>query len=89
MAYGGGAPTPRRNSLYLLTRRSIQARPLHTPTNRPGFGDKDKEADRHILDPDGPGNSAVRHPISLVAVRDDSEGDNLGNVDIDSLENET
>lgn len=34
------------------------------------------------------GTDAVRRPISFVAVRDDSEGDDLGNFDFGSSENE-
>ena len=69
----------------MLQRRSIQVTPLRTPTNRSGYGSR-KEIDRHNLDLDDSGNSALRRPISLVAARDDSEGGDLGNIDIKGME---
>jgi len=76
-------PPARRNSPYLLQGKSIQVTPLPTPTNISGFGDNSKET-KSISGLDDLGNSGFRRPISLVAVRNDSEGDGLGSIDIES-----
>ena len=85
-----GAPNsprpPRRNNLYLQQRRSLQVTPLCTPINR--SGDKGKETEKYASDFDDPASSANRRSISLVAVRDDSEGDDLGKAETEITENE-
>ena len=84
------SPRPlRRNSLSVLHERSLQVTPLRMPTNRSGFKTGRKELETQGSEYDNPGSSADKSPLSLIAISDICEGEDIGQTNIESSDQAT